>query len=409
MRSTIPVLLLASCVGSSELENPLVTRTGEADDAGLPDAATIDASVHDASEAVDAGLPRLDAGELDAGLLFDAGTPFDTGTGPDSGTPASDAGLINVLIAQGRLGRIALSCDDGLTWVDRDEAAGQRCGDPPLVECFHHAWASMGLVSTGTSVLATFGWGPPGAVRRTTDGVTWQSVTSNTSFSAIAFGDGAVMGAASPPRFSSDDGDTWRTGGSLNRGAPTRYAAFLPGGGGRFFISTDTALLSSDDRGVTSQPVTVPSVCLGPLRGILTQQSTVVLVRWDGGVCTSTDRGQTWTNQRVDQQGFSTSGVVANGAFFLWNGVTRYRSTDGLTWTSARGTPIDVSIGAVAVTPSGTFVAFKGGWQSEYQHERVYRSVDGLTWQAIPAGNHAHSHPITHLIAAPLHASTACP
>src|SRR5215210_5589324 len=63
----------------------------------------------------------------------DSGTPVpDSGQPqPDSGTPVPDAGTPTrpfVFMAQGSLGRIAMSCDDGRTWpVDR---AWDAVGDP---------------------------------------------------------------------------------------------------------------------------------------------------------------------------------------------------------------------------------------------------------------------------------------
>lgn len=421
MRQALFLLTLAACdglVGDLDVEPAVPPETpglpfsvaGEdagtpAPDSGPVDAGQTDLGSPDAGPR-DAGTPPRDA---DDGGPVDAGAPLPT---VDAGPP-HDAGIrsVDVLIAQGRLGRTMVSCDDGRTWLhDRDEAAGTRCGDPPLVECFHHPWASMGLVHTGTSVVATWGWGAPGRVRRTLDGVSWEDVTTGTSFGAITASAQAVIGAAGPPQVSRLDGQrgTWSAGGDLRTGSVTRHAAFLPAGGGRFFIALDDALKASDDVGATWTTVALPAPCLAGVRGLLAHGSTLILVRWSGALCTSTDRGVTWAQQTV-ASGFTSSGVYAHGAFLLWNGATRYRSVDGLTWTSAQSTPSDVSIGPVVVTRAGTLVAFKGGWQSEYADERIYRSSDGLTWQVLPATAHARSHPITHLVSGPLRASNVCP
>lgn len=422
------LLTLAACGGvATDLppgEDPpaeslprLELDAGSAFDAG---AALDGGSAFDAGEALDAGTPidagaSSDAGLTDAGAPFDAGQMVaDAGAPRDAGQPVADAGtrLVEVLLAQGRLGRTTVSCDEGRTWVlDRDEAAGSLCGDPPRVECFHHPWASMGLVHTGTSVVATWGWGAAGRVRRTVDGVTWQDVIVGTSFAGITAGAGAVMAASSRPEVSRTDGQlgSWVTGGDVrSNGTIARHTGFVPAGGGRFFIMLDDSLRSSDDQGTTWATVTLPAGCGSSARGLLTHDATIILVRWNGGLCTSTDRGQTWANRQVAMS-FSSSGVYGNGAFFLWDGATRYRSIDGLTWTSAAGSPGDVSIGPVVVTSNGTFVAYKGGWQSEYANERIYRSADGLTWQTLPATAHAHSHPITHLVTGRLRASSVCP
>lgn len=414
MRSALLLVFLTACDGMvGDVSGPPLAPESDLDsapqlvDAGLgdgsstgPDAGPTDAGLQDAGFVV--AIPA-DAGVPDASVpVIDAGLP----TMPDAGPR-----LVDVLIAQGRLGRTMVSCDDGRTWVqDRDEAAGSRCGDPPLVECFHHPWASMGLVHTGTSVVATWGWGAPGRVRRTVDGVTWEDVVTGSSFGAIAASPGAVVGAAGPPQVSRLDGqrNTWSAGGQLNSGSVTRRAAYLPAGGGRFFIALDDVLKASDDLGATWSTVSLPTACLQGMRGLLAHDATLIVVGWSGGLCTSTDRGQTWAVRQV-ASGFTSNGVFAQGAFLLWNGATRYRSVDGLTWTSAQSTPSDVSIGPVTVTAAGTLVAFKGGWQSEYAFERIYRSSDGLSWQVLPATAHAHSHPITHLISGPLRASSVCP
>lgn len=415
MRSVFLCLTLAACEGLVDDVPEPVTSPPEAgpDRLEAPDAGPVTPA------ADDAGLPD-DGGPLAA---VDAGAfgPFDGGAGdPDAGPPVDggrpapvDAGtrLVDVVIAQGRLGRTMLSCDDGQTWrLHRDEAAGERCGDPPLVECFHHPWASMGLVHTGTSVVATWGWGAPGRVRRTLDGVSWEDVVTGSSFGAIAASPRAVIGASGPPLVSRLDGQrsSWSAGGDLRSGSVTRHAAYLPAAGGRFFIALDDALRASDDLGVTWNPVPLPTTCLQGVRGLLAHDATLIVVRWSGALCTSTDRGQTWAERQV-ASGFTTTGTFAHGAFLLWNGATRYRSLDGLTWTSAQSTPSDVSIGPVVVTGAGTLVAVKGGWQSEYTFERLYRSTDGLRWQVLTATAQPQSHPLTHLVSGPVRASSVCP
>ena len=411
----------SGCIGfAGDMMEPLETTDAPGGDAGesTPGAPadggvpTPDAGAEDAGPPVNAG---------DAGMAFDAGTsvadagaPFDAGVmSPDAGTPGmADAGTrapVEVLIAQGRFGRTTMSCDDGRTWrFERDEANGATCNDMN-VDCFHNQWSSMGTVHTGTAVVATWGWGAvPGRVRRTTDGVNWTDVVAPSIFGAIAASDdGVVLAASNPPRISQQDGlaSSWTSGGDLQAGNVTRHAAWADG---RFFIVLDDRIKASDDRGATWTTLNVPSLCLGALLGVLTHDTTVVLVRYDGRVCTSVDKGATWTNRQLDST-FSTRGVYGAGAFHVWNGATRWRSVDGLTWSSTPGTPSDVQVGAVVVTRAGTFVAFKGGWRSDYQDERVYRSADGVTWQTIPAANHGHSHAITHLVTGPLDAAGVCP
>jgi hypothetical protein len=412
MRWVPVVLLLAGCeVWVGDVPDAQPPELPAVFDAGAADAGVSEAA--DAGEPTDAGPVDAGAGAVDAGGFEDAGVDAGVAVdaGVDAGVPAFDAGTrtVEVLVAQGRFGRTTISCDDGRSWIlDRDESNGAMCGEPPLVDCWHDQWSSMGLAVSGDAVLATWGWGAvPGRVRRTTDGVSWVDVTTATRFGAITAGAGTVVGASNPTMVSRADGapGSWMTGGGLMSGSVSRLATFVPGGGGRFVIALDAELKASDDLGASWFTLPVPSACLRSMLGLLANGSTLVLVHWQGTVCTSSDRGMTWTERTVGS-GFSSRGVVAQGAFFLWDGVTRYRSTDGLSWTTATGAPGDVSIGAVAVTSAGTFVAFKGGWLSEYQNERAYRSADGLTWTTVPS---ARSHPITHLVAATVRASAACP
>lgn len=408
MRLALAATLCASCVGF--VDEPEVTgdhselpvRIDEADAGGSTGAT--DASTDPLSDAgvADAGTVLVDAGAVDAGRPADSGIPFDAGV-IDAGLPTHvDAGMMDVLVAQGRFGRTTISCDDGASWhFDHDEANGRTCSD---VDCFHSQWSSMGLVHTGMGFVTTWGWGAiPGKIQRTTNGVTWNDVLPNTAFGALTAGGGTVVAASNPPRVSTSDGvsGSWNQGGQLMAGNVTRHAAYLSGGSGRFLIALDDTVKASDDRGTTWFTLPVPTTCFAPMLGILASDSTVVLVRYDGRVCTSTDRGMTWASRTVDAA-FSTRGVYAQGAFHVWNNATRHRSVDGLTWTSANGSPGSAQIGAVAVTRSGTFVAFKGGWRSDYENERVYRSADGVAWQEIPPANSARSHAITALVSGPL-------
>lgn len=383
----------------------------------------------DAGSPPDAGIvqPIVDAGTqppVDSGIERDAGSPpaIDAGTPPpvdagtlviDAGTPPFDAGtsIVSMLIAQGRLGRTIVSCDDGQTWRNnRDEVPGAQCGDPPNIECDHHPWASQGIVQTEDAVVANWGWGAPGTVRRTVDGVTWQNVLTvqaGANISGLAAVGNRVMTGAGLPMLSSASGaaNTWATVTYLGGGNVTRHIASA---GNRFVVLFDSSLRVSDDNGSTWRTPTTPSGCVGPVLGIVAHDQTIVFFHYGGSVCVSRDLGDRWTVVPV-ASAFSSKGVWAQGYFTSWNGSTRYRSADGLTWSQDTGSPADVSIGAVVYTPAGTYVAFKGGWRSSYADERIYRSRDGLAWETLPSTAHVHSHPITHLLSASVRASSICP
>jgi hypothetical protein len=105
---------------------------------------------------------------------------------------------------------------------------------------------------------------------------------------------------------------------------------------------------------------------------------------------------------------FTSNALFVDGAFVVWNGSTRYRSTDGETWTSDAGTD-GVTIGAVARADDGTFAAVRGGWDVWYEKQRFYRSTDGLNWETLPLTAFTQSHPITHMTFARVKPSKECP
>ena len=105
---------------------------------------------------------------------------------------------------------------------------------------------------------------------------------------------------------------------------------------------------------------------------------------------------------------FSSNGLVVDDAFVVWDGGTRYRSTDGDTWTSAPGTA-GVIVGPVARSRTGTYAAMIGGWSNWYDKQKFYRSTDGLTCETLPSTAFKQGHPITHVTFAEMKPSAECP
>ena len=83
---------------------------------------------------------------------------------------------------------------------------------------------------------------------------------------------------------------------------------------------------------------------------------------------------------------------------------TRKTNPDGTTQTSP-----GPNIGAVARSNAGTYVAVNGGWQQWYDKQVFYRSEDGVTWDALPAGAYVGSHPIQFIEYGMGERSAACP
>lgn len=326
---------------------------------------------------------------------------------------------VPMFIAQGKLGRTTVSCDDGKTWIaDKSENSTARCWDDMAgenIECDHHSWSSVGMVDADGVVLATYGWGYPGMVRRTDDGIHWEDVLPGHTFAGMAFGNGHVVANDRNPWISSAAGSasSWAQVGSMTSTVGNvRRIGFVPDGGGRFVVSlesgTESDVQVSDDNGKTwhSSP-TRPAECAKGVSGIVHGDGVTLLVQSNGSVCRSTDRGETWTHVPVTSS-FASAPLYADGAFMVWEGSTRHRSTDGVTWASTPGTA-GVWIGAVARAPNGTYVAVRDGWQQWYEKQLFYRSTDGVTWDTLPLTAFKPGHPITHMIAVSVKPSAECP
>ena len=107
-------------------------------------------------------------GSTSAGGVGGGGPPGTGGSAGDAGGAGGDlidppAGTVPMFVAQGQAGRTIISCDDGRTWVaDRSDEAWGYCSDH---DCDHGPGAGHGIT-----------WGAPGALKRSRDGVTWESL-----------------------------------------------------------------------------------------------------------------------------------------------------------------------------------------------------------------------------------------
>lgn len=335
----------------------------------------------------------------------------------DAGTAPQEAGptRVPVFIAQGKLGRTTISCDDGRTWIaDHSENPSGRCWDdtsPNNVECDHNSWSSLGMVEANGAFLATYGWGYPGVVRRTEDGIHWDDVLPGHTFAGMAFGNGRVVANDHTPMISMSGGaaGSWNPSTAIpSTGWTVRSIAFIADGGGRFVITLEGEVLLSDDNGATwRSAASVPTDCAKAVRRTMHGGGTTVMFQNDGSVCRSSDRGDHWERVAVTDS-FSSTPLFVDGKFTIWTGSTRWQSADGAQWASTPGTP-GVTIGAVARGDSGTYVAVRDGWQVYYEKQQFYRSTDGVSWDVLPQTAFNPSHPITHVIAGWAKPSVECP
>jgi len=425
-----------------------------ANDAGTTDAATTDAGVTflpDASAStddasVDAGFPERDAGLSAPDAGHDAGF-----VAPDSGTSTPDAGdRIPIFVAQGMVGRTTISCDDGRTWVaDRawdTEGDALICGQTtPIIcdtpgrscqsrwydgtcsthtpcDCGHSPGFSKGLAFDGTHFVGTWGWGYPGSVRRSKNGVDWtRSMEGQPGFGGIAFGNGVFVTGDREPRVSLD-GIGWDAGGRANFSGPNepiiwsvRRFAFAPyGTEGRFVAvasgNTDRDVLISSNKGQSWwRPQTLPADCggsVGAYGDIVGGNGIIVMVGSNRVVCRSADGGNTWTRHTIADDIYS-SGIWTGSEFWFWSSTRRWSSPDGLTWTSTNTIPA-TRLGPVARAPNGTLVAVGNVW-SGYTSQTFFRSTDGISWHRLPNTAFRGSHPIFFITWGLAERSAACP
>lgn len=342
-----------------------------------------------------------------SGVVGTTGEPTTSTSVGDSseGSSAGETGVmvtdVPVFLAQGHYGRTTISCDDGRTWVqDRSQDDAVRCfeGD---VDCDHNEFAGRGVAWGDDQFVLAWGWGQPGTLTRSEDAFDFATVMTDTpTFADVAFGNGRFVANNSPMRISDDGGKTWAEGGPLAIDINTRAIEFVPHEAGFFIVAGESgeqrAIVRSPD-GVTWTPASMrPAPCGSSTLGMAYGNGVTVMASGDGYVCRSLDGGDMWMQVLISDR--LTSPPVWTGTdFFVYDGGTLHRSPDGAQWSSVPLVGDDLSIGQVARSPEGTFVAVNDGWMVWYEKQRFYRSEDGVVWETLPEGAFVGSHPISFM------------
>lgn len=377
-------------------------------------------------------------GAVTAGGSSAGGTVSGGGTASAGGAAVVDAGTMGLFVAIGHVNRSIVSCDDGRTWVgNRSDNDDIRCftsaPDGGSSDCDHKYGSGRGVAFTARAgFVGNWGWGDPGVIRRSADGVNWSVVDQGANFASMAVGpDGTLFAASRSGKVSRDDGRTWTSAGTANlmaAGQPVwnvrRGGAGGTGQGVYVVVADSNTAMVSSDLMTWRAPQTYPSVCGANIQwegGVASGNGVLVILGGDGVACRSTDNGVTWT---VHQTGGTVdSRLLWTGSEFMtWGSVSNQRrvlrSPDGMTWTTTatslrrNGAPVAGNgplIGAVARSPGGAFVAVNGGWQTWYTSQRFYRSADGVTWDELATGSYVGSHPITHIVWGEGARPAACP
>jgi hypothetical protein len=423
----------------------LCTLVGCGSDPATADGPAAPSSVNDAGGDSAMGTVAPEAGPPDAA---DSGVPLPP---PDGGDEGAASGLVPVIIAQGLMGRTALSCDDGQSWMaDRSfdtegnvmvcgstqpvvcgvtqcnlmNSDGKTCRVQAPCTCIDDSGFAKGVAIAQNEIVASFGWGAPGVIMNSQDGIHWTNGHYMYSdFPGVAYGSNTFLAFSSQP-IVSPDGIHWQDGGAAGFDGPgqawisARAVGFLDDFGGKFIGAGDNDLIrvSSDAGNTWAVPATIPSGCaagIGTSNTILTGNNIAVIITTSGDACRSKDGGNTWALTHVTSANISPVGAFVHGKFMFWtapppsqNGV-RYSSPDGETWTA---TPMSsgVWLGNVGVSPAGTLVSTNGLWNG-YAAQAFYRSTDdGLTWNALASGSYKQGHAIERFGSGMIKANSTC-
>ena len=408
----IGAALVVACQGGSK-ESAGVDNTSEASSttstSGTSQEVTSAPTTPGTTE-IETSTASTSTSTSEASTTTEAPTSTDA-TSTTTGPPPVTA--VPVFIAQGHYGRTTISCDDGRTWIqDQSQDDAVRCFEAGL-DCDHNAFAGRGIAHGDKTFVLTWGWGAPGSVVRSEDAAAFETVLSDTpTFADIAFGNGRFVANNSTTQISDDLGKTWTEGGPLDIGINTRAIEFFPHDAGWFVVSGESgeqrAIVRSAD-GITWTPATTrPPQCGGYVIGMAYGSGVGVMASGNGHVCRTTDGGDNWEHVPVSQ-GLSSPPIWTGSEFFVYEGSTLHRSADGATWQSEPISPGDISIGQVARSPGGTFVAANAGWMVWYEKQKFFRSEDGVNWEVLPAEAFTGSHPIYFMAHGEVTPGAGCP
>jgi hypothetical protein len=355
-------------------------------------------------------------------------------------------GKIPIFVAQGDMGRTMVSCDDGNTWVGNrswdlegdplvcGSKQAKRCTDMNCSYsvngqcktepcCYDTPDISKGVIYGAGAFVATWGWGQPGSVRRSTNGIDWTTTHPDDSFGGVAFGSGKFVVASRTPFFSGD-GSTWtaskgadfRNADGSTMWSVRRFAYADYQGEGRFVAvasgNTDRDMLVSSDGGQTWwRPTTIPSACaidVSTYGGIVSGNDVIVIVDQHANACRSTDGGKTWSLTATGLTQVLSHGVWTGKEFRFWgDDAYMVTSADGATWSKTKmATPM--RLGPVAMGGSGTLVGTGSVWDG-YEKQHFFRSTDGLTWKSLATTAFVQGHNVLYLAFGYADPSTTCP
>lgn len=349
-------------------------------------------------------------------LAFQNCSPYHVSSGAVGVTDASSVSngptgvMVSAIMATGHMGRSLMSCDGGRTWIhDRSDDDSARCwvdGDPNEVECDHNVHAGHLVDYANGYFYADYGWGFNGSLRRSADGVHWDTLrTDGWGPGAITVGNDMLLTWGNW-QMSEDGGSTW-TSVTTNYGLGHDY---VPHHFGNKIVtmSGDGTIGVSDDVGRTWPSIShvdpsLTNVIAAGNGVIVVGGSTTADSNGNNNLITavSTDNGQTWSQPQSLSPGYFTSwqGMIFNGTKFVgWGANKMWTSTDGMNWTS---TPIVSGFmsGQVIYHPAtSTYVVVSSVWGNYYGSQKAYYSTDGINWVTLDSAHFKGGHPINSIV-----------
>jgi hypothetical protein len=296
-------------------------------------------------------------------------------------------GLVPVVLALGPGGRTAVSCSSGKQFRVNDFHKTPDCG-----EC---TYASTGLAGRFGSAIASLGWGGPGHIIYSENGVDWQELASvqftklngslgqPTESASNTFFDGTSFKTFWSHRvWASPDGKAWKeTSFEPKNISHIRQVVFASEAnllvmrverdesGGRNFLMMTSTDLGQSYRTWSPRTTGCSGFQWGPVaycRGVIVAGGST------GSVCRSQDGGVSWTTIG------NLTGVNAmfsdRTAFYATRGDELMRSEDGVDWVRVLKAAGGLGAG-VCSTQTGCVVSANANGQLKF-----YRSDDGQIW-----------------------------
>jgi len=164
-----------------------------------------------------------------------------------------------MFVAAGYRGRTTVSCDDGASWVANHSDDDSVC---PNHFCGEVANLITGLTYGDGYFFITRGWGMPGNVLCSPDGVAWTQIYAGQEYGGVAYGSGTLAFASGwqAAWYSTNAGQTITPArdfsGLLGAAGTIRNVSYHAYGGGRFILVPDDGpglrkFLVSQDLGKT--------------------------------------------------------------------------------------------------------------------------------------------------------------